>query len=401
MGTPDKAATPPTAATPPESYNGLKEHTPGIAAEMYFDPRHHERELRKIWQRNWIYVGRTADLAVPRSFRTFELGDQKVLLVRDEAGVLRGFHNTCRHRGAALCRESAGVMRSAAIICPYHAWTYNLQGGLERTSSRQHAHGFDVADFPLYRIDVREWRGFVFVALTDTPPPFELTFDPPLNRFDAWPLEDLVVGHVLQKIIRCNWKVFWENYNECLHCPTVHPRLSQLVPLYGRGLLEERDDPHWDRHAADTDPKYKGGLRAGARTWSLDGQLTGQPFADICAEDRKLGAIYLTGLPSMFIVGHLDYVRVVRLRPLGPEQTELRVEYLFSAATLAAPGFDLRNVVDFTDLVMTEDAEVCELNQAGLHAAPHACGVVMPEEYAIRQFHQWLAGWLAPESTRA
>jgi Rieske 2Fe-2S family protein len=252
-----------------------------------------------------------------------------------------------------------------------------------------------LANFPLYKIRLQEWRGFIFAALTDTPPPFDRSFDLPLNRLAAWPLEDLQVGHVLLKNVQCNWKIFWENYNECLHCPTVHPQLSQLVPIYGRGLLEERDDPNWNLNAADPDPKFKGGLRSGASTWSLDGQLTGRPFTGISEEDRKLGAIYMTGLPSVFLVGHVDYVRVVRLRPLGPEQTELRVEYLFSAETLADPAFDMRNVVDFTNLVMTEDAQVCELNQRGLRAAPHVGGVVMPEEYVIRQFHEWVGSELA------
>ncbi len=376
-------------------YNGLKELTKGLPADLYFDPRHYERELQRIWYRNWIYVGRSSDVQRPRSFRTFELGDQKLLLVRDDAGELQGFHNTCRHRGAALCRESEGVMRSGSIICPYHAWTYNLQGDLLRTSSKRQADGFDLADFPLYKIRLQEWRGFIFAALTDTPPPFDRSFDLPLNRLAAWPLEDLQVGHVLLKNVQCNWKIFWENYNECLHCPTVHPQLSQLVPIYGRGLLEERDDPNWNLNAADPDPKFKGGLRSGASTWSSDGQLTGRPFTGISEEDRKLGAVYMTGLPSVFLVGHVDYVRVVRLRPLGPEQTELRVEYLFSAETLADPAFDMRNVVDFTNLVMTEDAQVCELNQRGLRAAPHVGGVVMPEEYVIRQFHEWVGSELA------
>jgi Rieske 2Fe-2S family protein len=294
-----------------------------------------------------------------------------------------------------LCRESGGVLRSGAIVCPYHAWTYSLQGELLRTSSKRNPDGFEVADFPLYKIGVREWAGFVFVALTERPPPFESLFDLGTARLGAWPLADLEVGHVLEKTIACNWKIFWENYNECLHCPGVHPRLSQLVPIYGRGLLEERDDPDWRQHAADADPKYKGGLRSGASTWSLDGQSTGIAFPGLSDEDRKLGAVYLTGLPSVFLVGHLDYVRVVRLLPLGPEHTQMRVEYLFSPETLAAPGFDLRSVVDFTNLVMTEDAEVCELNQQGLHAAPHVGGVVMPEEYVIRQFHEWVGSELA------
>jgi Rieske 2Fe-2S family protein len=376
-------------------YNGLRAQTAGLPADAYFDAVRYERELQRIWYRNWIYVGRSAELAQPRAWRTFELGDQTLLLVRDEDGVLQGFHNTCRHRGAALCRENGGVLRSGAIICPYHAWTYSLQGELLRTSSKRLPEGFDAADFPLYKIGVREWAGFIFVALTERAPPFESLFDLGTARLDAWPLADLQVGHVLEKTIRCNWKIFWENYNECLHCPGVHPRLSQLVPIYGRGLLEERDDPDWRRHAGDADPKYKGGLRSGASTWSSDGQSTGVPFPGLSEEDRKLGAVYLTGMPSVFLVGHLDYVRVVRLLPLGPEHTQMRVEYLFSPQTLAAPGFDLQSIVDFTNLVMTEDAAVCELNQLGLHAAPHVGGVVMPEEYVIRQFHEWVGSELA------
>jgi Rieske 2Fe-2S family protein len=376
-------------------FNGLTEHTEGLPAEAYFDPRHYERELRGIWYRNWIYVGRSQELPGPRSFRTFEVGTQKVLLVRDEQGTVRAFHNTCRHRGAALCREHDGQLRSAAIVCPYHAWVYSLSGELLRTSSKSLPKGFATADHPLYPVRVREWCGFIFVALTDEPAPFETIFDLPLGRLDAWPLADLRLGHTMLKQINCNWKIFWENYNECLHCPGVHPRLSQLVPIYGRGLLEERDDPQWRAHAADADPKYKGGLRRGARTWSLDGKTTGIPFPNLSEEDRKAGHIYMTSLPSVFLVGHVDYVRVVRLRPLGPEQTELRVEYLFSPETLADPQFDMRNVVEFTNQVMTEDAGVCELNQAGLKAVAHHRGVVMPEEYVIRQFHEWIHAQLS------
>ncbi|MEA3196846.1 MAG: glycine betaine catabolism [Gammaproteobacteria bacterium] len=313
-------------------YNGLTEHTEGLPADAYFDPRRYERELQRIWYRNWVYVGRSSDLARNRAFRTFELGDQRILLVRDDQRNLQGFHNTCRHRGAALCREPEGLFGGGTIVCPYHAWTYNLHGDLLRTSSKAHADGFDVADFPLYKISVKEWNGFIFVALTHDPPPFDRMFDLPLNRLDSWSLGELAVGHVLLKTIESNWKIFWENYNECLHCPGVHPQLSPLVPI---------------------------------------------------------------GLPSVFLVGHVDFVRVVRLLPLGPERTELRVEYLFSPQTLGDPGFDMRNVVDFTNRVMTEDAQVCELNQRGLHAGPHSRGVVMPEEYVIRQFHAWLGAELA------
>ncbi len=370
-------------------FNGLTELVAGLPAPYYFDPERYRRELSQIWYRNWIYVCRTTDLVNPKDFQRFDVGDQKILLVRDDQGTLRGFHNTCRHRGAALCREPSGRLTSSSIVCPYHAWVYNLKGDLLRTSSKTQPSGFQLRDFSLYPIAIREWNGFIFVALCAQPPPFERLFDLPIDRMRDWPLTDLKVGHVMTKNIACNWKIFWENYNECLHCPGVHPLLSQLVPIFGRGLLEERDDPLWPTRA-DDDPKFKGGLRRGAGTWSMDGTKAGAGFPDITEADRKLGAIYMTALPSMFMVGHPDYVRVVRLRPLAPEQTELRVEYLFAPETLADSQFDLNNIVDFTNRVMSEDADVCELNQLGLHALPHSRGVVMPEEYVIKDLHEWL-----------
>jgi glycine betaine catabolism A len=371
-------------------YNGLTKRQEGLPADYYFDRTRYERELERVWYRNWIYVGRSEDLLLPRSFRTFEIGDQRVLLVRDEAGDLRGFYNTCRHRGSALCREPQGQLRAAAIVCPYHAWVYDLQGKLLRTSSKTHALGFDVGDFPLYRIAVQEWSGCVFVALTDDPAPLQKNFDQPLSRLAHWALGDLRRGHVFTKTMQCNWKIFWENYNECLHCPGVHSQLSQLVPIFGRGLLEERDDPKWAQHADRLDPQFKGGLRRGATTWSMNGQAIGAPLPGLTEEDRQAAHVYVTSLPSVFIVGHPDYVRVVRLRPLGPEQTEMCVEYLFAPQTLADPRFDLHNAVDFANRVMTEDAQICELNQAGLRALPHRHGVVMPEEYLVLQFHDWV-----------
>ena len=384
-----------SSAREPLDYNGLAANTAGLPAPWYYDAEQYRRELAAIWYRQWIYVARSSELAEPRAFRAVAIGEQQILLVRDEAGTLNGFHNTCRHRGAVLCREAAGRLPRAALVCPYHAWVYGLDGNLQRTTSKSHAAGFDVADYPLYRVAVREWNGFVFVALADTGAPLEHSFDDAATRLDAWRLDELVVGHVFTKQIECNWKVFWENYNECLHCPGVHPRLSQLVPIFGRALMEERDDPDWRAHAGETDPKFKGGLRAGAVTWSMNGQTSAAGFAGLAASDRAAGHVYLTSLPSVFIVGHVDYVRVVRLLPLGAERTELRVEYLFTPATLASPGFDLANIVDFTNLVMSEDAAVCELNQRGLRALPHTAGVVMPEEYLIGRLHAWIRLQLA------
>ena len=383
------SASPSTVRRDP-GYAGLTTPVRTLPASHYFDPTHYQRELDRIWYRNWIYVCRSSDIGTPRTFRTLELGNQSIFVVRGEDDVARAFHNTCRHRGAALCREAAGRFGAAGIVCPYHSWRYSLRGELLQTTSVQPGDGFDAGDFPLYALPVTERSGFVFAALTADPPPFESTFDIPLERLASWGLGELVVGHRLHKTIQCNWKVFWENYNECLHCPNVHPRLAQLVPIYGRALLERRDDPHWRDHALDDDPKYGGGLRRGADSWTTDGRPVGVAFPGLSAEERKAGHLYLTALPSVFLVAHLDYVRVVRLLPLGPERTEMSIEFLFLKETLQDPDRDIIKAVEFTNIVMSEDAGICELNQRGLHALPHEQGVLMPEEYAVRQFHDWV-----------
>ena len=386
-----------TSARRDPGYSGLTTTVETLPTPYYIDPAHYQLELSQIWYRNWIYVCRSSEVESPRSFRTLELGDQSILVVRGEDRVARAFHNTCRHRGGALCRASEGRFPATGIVCPYHSWRYSLRGDLVQTSSQQQPDGFDARDFSLYSLPVTEWNGFVFAALTAHPPPFAASFDLPLNRLDDWQMGDLVVGQRLSKTIRCNWKVFWENYNECLHCPGVHPKLTQLVPIFGRALLERRDDPAWQDHASDDDPKYGGGLRRGAETWSMDGKPAGVPFPKVSAEDRQAGHIYMTALPSVFIVAHVDYVRVVRLLPLGPERTHMSIEFLFLPETLTDPTRDIMNAVEFTNIVMSEDAEICELNQRGLHALPHQRGVLMPEEYAIRQFQDWVRA----ELTRA
>jgi phenylpropionate dioxygenase-like ring-hydroxylating dioxygenase large terminal subunit len=371
-------------------YVGLTAPVAALPASYYFDPAHYQQELARIWYRNWLYVCRSSDLGTARSFRTLTVGDQSMLVVRGEDGAARAFHNTCRHRGAALCSAAEGRLPAAGIVCPYHSWRYNLRGELVQTSSRQHGDGFELRDFPLYGLPVTEWGGSIFVALTQDPPTFARSFDLPLSRLDDYPLSELAVGHRLQKSMRCNWKVFWENYNECLHCPGVHPRLARLVPIYGRALLERRDDPHWQDHAADDDPRYGGGLRSGAESWTMDGRLVGVPFPKVSLEDRKAGHLYITSYPSVFLVAHADYVRVVRLLPLGPELTDMSIEFLFLPETLADPNRNIMNAVEFTDIVMSEDAAICEINQRGLHALPHRSGVLMPEEHAIRQFQDWV-----------
>jgi Rieske 2Fe-2S family protein len=379
-------------------YIGLRSLEPTLPSAFYYDPGQYERELNALWYRNWVYAFRAKTLTEPGSFKTVRIDNQTALVIRDEEGALRAFHNTCRHRGSVLCRTEAGRL-GKLITCPYHAWSYDLRGNLRRVPSLSSPEGFGRKSFSLYPVALTEWRGLVFLCFDPAhAPPFSTAFARGSDRLDHWPLEDLVSAHSFTREIACNWKIFWENYNECLHCPGVHPELCDVVPIYGRGIMSEREDPNWAEHAASDDPRHKGGIGRHSETWTSDGKAVGRTFDGLTEAERRAGHHFMTSLPSMFLVGHVDYVRITYLRPLGPERTELTSEWMFPAETLADPTFDLAKAVDFVKLVQEQDANACELNQRGIRALPHAGGVLMPEEMYVHDFHQWVRQGLAAAS---
>ncbi len=373
-----------------EDFSGLKQATDSLHASWYYDEQWYTKELDSIFYENWLYVCHASTLIESRSYRSFNIGSQSIILVRGENGELHGFHNTCRHRGSQLCKETQGKFASKLIVCPYHQWAYSFDGQLQKTTSHAEAANFDKADYPLFPVHVEQWRGGIFVNLSENPKDLKQGFARGADRIENWPMEKLVVGHRWQKTMQCNWKVFWENFNECLHCPNIHPDLSQLVPIYGRRLTHYLDEPYWTEHQGDTDPKYAGGLRADAETWSTNGQALSQKFPDLTDEEIQRGQSYFVSLPSVFIAAHVDYMRSVRILPIGPEQTEIEVEWLFLPEALEDKNFGLENITEFAIQVMQEDAHASQINQAGIRSRKFEYGVLMPEEHYVKQFQDWV-----------
>ena len=374
-------------------FNGLSRAQPALPADWYYDPVHHAREVKEIWGDNWLYLCRTETLDGPRAFRTFDIAGQPILLFRDEEGTLKGVFNTCRHRGSILCRARSGTLERPIITCPYHQWVYDLSGRLRSTGPMRPVDGFDRADHGLLPIAVAEWGGFVFVNLNADAEDFETLYGAETAYVANWPLADLRIGHTYSKRLRCNWKLFWENFNECLHCPNLHPELSALVPIYGRAIMARRDDPDWQETAAETAPHISGGLRQGAESWSMDGAAQGR-LPGLTDDDLLPGQRYVTITPSVFIAHHTDYVRAVRITPIAPEEMELSAEWLFHPDTLSQPDFDMGRITDFATLVMDQDGEACEINQAGMRSQAFRQGVLMQEEYEVFLFQDWIRAQL-------
>jgi Rieske 2Fe-2S family protein len=367
----------------------LERTVPTLPAAWYYEPAHYARELEAVWYRDWVCVGRMEEVPEPGDYVLARVGEETLILTRDREGRPRAFHNRCRHRGSTLCTEPRGRFPHGRITCPYHAWTYGITGELLSTPKMAMPADFRREDYSLYAAHAGEWGGFVFVNLAGTPATtLEDFLGEEAQNVRRWPLRELVSVHREVSRLDCNWKVFWENYSECYHCPGVHPELCRIVPLYREGLLSYDDsragpspgDPDDDR------PRVARGLV----TWTLDGQSALPPIEGPSEADRALGVVFASFTASLFVVAHPDYVRSVRIAPRGPEAVELAVDWLLPPGVAERHAGELEAMYELGRRVVAQDGRVCELNQRGLRSRRHQAGVLMPQEASLHEFHGWL-----------
>ena len=359
------------------------DHCPAtLPARAYFDAGWYAQEMRSIWARNWVWAGRLCDLK-PGSMQRRQVGEAGVILCRSAEGGVSAFHNVCRHRGGELCTEAEQPM-GKLVMCRYHSWAYAARDGrLVSVGQANPTSDFNKAGHGLVPVSLRLWNGFIFLNLDQNPD--GLQPDTGLAALDNWPMEALVTGHRAVTEVAANWKILWENYNECLHCAHIHPELSDLVPIYKQGVMAQNEAPGWTPGDG-----VLPAMRPGAASWTQTGQPCGPAFADLTPDERDAGYLFVTLYPTVFIVAHVDHVRAVVFEPLGPERTRVTAEWYFAQETLDQPGFDAAEVAGFAKMVLAQDAEVVTLNQRGLRSPSFTGGTLMPEEWAIRQFNQWV-----------
>jgi len=371
----------------------LEHPHPTLPSRWYFDAAHYQRELQSIWWREWLCVARVGEFVRPGDFRLIRVGGQQVLVTLSASGGLQAFHNTCRHRGSLLCETDSGHFPQQRIVCPYHAWTYSLDGELMRTPRKPETPEFRPEAHALYRVALDTWGGYVFINLAEQPAgSLADALGTACDPLGNWPMAELALAHREMHTVESNWKIFWENFLECYHCPNIHRDLCALVPMYGEGVNSPGDLP------VDSLLRPVGGgslLRPGAITWSADGQSTLPRFEGLSKEEQAVGMTFANVLPSVFIVAHVDYVRSVHVLPLGPERTLLTVNWLLMPDTLASGNIDIPALTAFGRQVVMEDARVCGLNQQGLHCLRHQHGSLAPQEYDLLAFDDWVRHRLA------
>ncbi len=345
-----------------------------LPGRYFTDPEVYAAEQERIFAGRWVCTGRSEETAAPGDYVLATVADESLIIVRDGAGKLHAHFNVCRHRGTRMCEAPEGRF-GETIQCPYHAWTYGLDGRLVAARHMQEAPGFRRADWPLRSAAVAEWEGFVFVNLAADPAPFAETFAPVLGRFAAWGIEGLRRGARITYEVAANWKLVIENYSECYHCPLIHPELVQLTPWQsGRNDLSEG-------------PFLGGYMELTHDSMTVDGASHRPPLGAVSGENLRR-VYYYALFPNLLLSLHPDYVMAHTLWPDGPERTRVVCEWYFDPHTMAADGFDASDAVQFWDTTNRQDWHVCELSQLGVSSRAYTPGPYAQSEGLLWQFDQ-------------
>jgi glycine betaine catabolism A len=345
-----------------------------LPREAYTSEAVLEWEKRHLFEASWVCVGRADDLARAGDQKGVRVGSDTLLLARGPDGALRAFYNVCRHRAHELL-QAGECTNDRLLRCPYHGWTYELDGSLHPSVKSSHAPGFDPTAEGLVKARVHDWHGFVFVNASGDAPPFaEWTSD--LEELTApYAPERLRVGATHSYEIAANWKLAIENYNECYHCPRIHPQLCRVSPP---------DSGHNNpRRGA-----FMGGpmeLLPHAVTMSMDGQSGGVMLPGL-GEALLREVHYYALLPNLLLSLHPDYVMTHRMEPRGPDRTFIECQWLFPVAALEKPGFDPKYAVEFWDATNWQDWRAIESVQRGITSRGYVPGTLTPEEDAVHQF---------------
>ena len=342
-----------------------------LPREAFVSPELFAEERERIFAQMWNCAGRASALPNAGDYVVRDVAGESIIILRNRAGELRAYFNVCRHRGTRLCEQPAGQF-SETIQCPYHAWTYTVdEGQLIGAPHMQEAEDFDKRLNGLHRAAIAEWEGFIFVNVAENPEPFEQSFAPMIGRLGRYDLANLAVGHRVRYEVKANWKLVFQNYSECLHCPMIHPELAVVLP-YQSGANDL------------TEGSFLGGymeIRAPNESATMTGRACGRLVSAAMLEgENRQRAFYYTLMPNMLLSLHSDYVNYYIIHPVAPDLTIVESEWMFHPETLSDAQSNIQDAIEFWDVTNRQDWHIVEESQIGVSSRRYTPGPYSPRE---------------------
>jgi len=348
--------------------------TPMTLPQRYYtDPEVFRAEMERFFFNQWLCAGREEQVTRPGEYFLAEIADESIIVTRDAEGMLRAFYNVCRHRGTRMCTDTAGTFSGGRIRCPYHAWNYSLDGAL--LGAPQMGEDFSRTDFPLHAVHADVWEGHVYIHLGKPAQPLAQHLAALTQGFSAWNMASLRRHRRIVYDVPANWKLIVLNFNECLHCPVLHPALNRLTDYLGADNLPPS-------------PAFIGGnmgFKGSAETMSMDGIRRRDYLPGLNEAQRKMVAYYAI-YPNLLLSLHPDYMMTHTIWPRAVDRTEIVCEWHFHPAEMAKPDFQAADAIDFWDLTNREDWHISELSQKGIRSRAYTPGPYSRREELLHAF---------------
>ena len=352
----------------------------------YVDEVLFEREMARGFRGGWVSVGRLDNLVVPGDYLALDVGATPLLLLLDSSHQLRAFANTCRHRGMRLLPPGRG--RCERIVCPFHAWTYGLDGALLTAPRMDGAVDFCNADYGLVAVPAASRAGFAFVNVDGAAAPIDAW----LGDFEAvhrpWRLDDLITASSREFEVRCNWKIFLEVFNEYYHLQKVHPGTFSVYYA--------SPDP-LDKVTGNFSTQF-GEHRGVSSTGKVDDGTQPLPPLPGLSGRNLLGTRYSWVYPNLTFAASIDAVWIFEAMPLAPALTRVNMTVCFPQASVEQADFatKLSAYERRMEAGLAEDIPVIETQQQGLSSSLARAGRYSPlYEPSVHAFHRWIAQLLS------
>ena len=381
-----------------------------LSRDLYCDEGAYRADLEQIWYKEWLFAIPACDIPRTGNHATLQVGEYPVVIVRGADGEIRAFHNVCRHRGQRLCSRQNGS--SPRLVCPYHQWTYDLDGRL--LFARDMGPDFDASKYNLKPVHCRSDGGMVFICLADTPPDFTRLGGYLRDYVGASDLANAKVAFTSTIVEKGNWKLVIENNRECYHCSGNHPSLCRtysdnplMTVMEGPQAASPEILAHWDRcDAAGLPSRFVADplmqwrlarvpLHNNAESFTMSGKA---------AVNRRMGMIPWNDAGSLMFYhfpsswNHFlpDHAIVFRLLPISATETEVTSKWLVHKDAVEGKDYDLKALTEVWLATNDEDRRVVEENQKGILSPAYEPGPYSPgQEEGVIHFIDWYARRMA------
>ena len=363
----------------------VRSHRPGgpLASAFYTSPEIFDADMERIWRRHWLYVAHGCMIPKPGDWATWRIGSDSVIVARGEDGKVRAFHNTCRHRGSQICREEQGAW--PRFVCPYHRWTYGLDGHLMTRTEREF--GTDPKELGLHSVALQETAGLLWINLARDPPDFSAAAQDISARLRHHGMDEAKVAKQVTYRVTANWKLVFENNRECYHCTPNHP--EYVLGTYDVARTDPRKEDEVRRATEEANTRFAAmGLDTGDVFSNMTGaywrahrtplvpgwftqSLDGQPVAPLMGRFRELGewskgTLRNTVFPNFWQHASDDHAVATRITPVDATTCRVDVYWLVHKDAVEGKDYQLEKLMPFWQRTSEQDWEICEANQAGI-----------------------------------